>query len=63
MGWWRRCGCSAEAEGLTPALPMMWSDVLILSPCPLLAATVALVAARFTGAGAIEEASATRLTA
>jgi cell division transport system permease protein len=36
------------AEGVTPALPLMWSDVLILSPCPLLAATVALAAARFT---------------
>lgn len=35
-------------EGLTPALPLSWSDLLILSPCPLLAATVALVAARFT---------------
>ncbi len=34
------------AEGVTPALPLAWSDVLILSPCPLLAATVALVAAR-----------------
>lgn len=36
------------AEGVMPALPLMWSDVLILSPCPLLAATVALAAARFT---------------
>jgi cell division transport system permease protein len=36
------------AEGVTPALPLMWSDLLILSPCPLLAATVALAAARFT---------------
>lgn len=36
------------SEGLSPALPVTWSDVLILSPCPLLAATVALVAARFT---------------
>lgn len=36
------------SEGVTPALPLMWSDVLILSPCPLLAATVALAAARFT---------------
>ncbi len=36
------------AEGVTPALPLAWSDLLILSPCPLLAATVALVAARFT---------------
>jgi len=35
-------------EGVTPALPLVWSDVLILSPCPLLAGTVALVAARFT---------------
>ncbi|MDP3418433.1 MAG: hypothetical protein Q8S40_20835, partial [Falsiroseomonas sp.] len=32
-------------EGVTPALPLAWSDLLILSPCPLLAATVALVAA------------------
>lgn len=34
------------AEGVTPALPLAWSDLLIVSPCPLLAATVALVAAR-----------------
>lgn len=33
--------------GLTPALPVAWSDLLLLSPCPLLAATVALLAARF----------------
>ena len=32
--------------GLTAALPLAWSDVLWLSPCPLLAGTVALVAAR-----------------
>ena len=36
------------ADGVTPALPLAWSDVLMLSPCPLLAATVALVAARLT---------------
>ncbi len=30
----------------TPALPLAWSDLLLLSPCPVLAATVALVAAR-----------------
>lgn len=35
-------------EGFTPALPLAWSDLLILSPCPLLAGTVALAAARFT---------------
>jgi len=34
--------------GATPALPVEWTDVLMLSPCPLLAATVALVAARIT---------------
>ena len=36
------------AEGVTPALPVTWTDVVMLSPCPLLAATVALVAARMT---------------
>ena len=36
------------AEGLIPALPLAWRDVLMLSPCPLLTATVALVAARMT---------------
>lgn len=36
--------------GLSPALPLTWSDALMLSPCPLVAATVALVAARL-GAG------------
>lgn len=34
------------STGVTPALPLAWSDLLILSPCPLLAATVALIAAR-----------------
>jgi cell division transport system permease protein len=33
-------------EGVTPALPLAWSDLLILSPCPLLAGTVGLVTAR-----------------
>jgi cell division transport system permease protein len=32
--------------GLSPALPLAWRDLLILSPCPVLAATVALVSAR-----------------
>lgn len=35
------------SDGVTPALPLAWSDALWLSPCPLLAATVALVAAHF----------------
>ena len=33
--------------GLTTALPVSWGDLLLLSPCPLLAATVAVLAARF----------------
>ncbi len=36
------------SEGMTAALPVAWTDILALSPCPLVAATVALVAARFT---------------
>lgn len=34
--------------GFSPALPLAWSDLVILSPCPLLAATVAVIAARIT---------------
>ena len=36
------------SEGLTPALPVAWSDILMLSPCPLVAATVALAAAHLS---------------
>ena len=35
-------------EGLTPALPLAWSDLLAVIPCPLLAALVAAGAAQFT---------------
>jgi cell division transport system permease protein len=35
-------------EGLTPALPLAWSDLLAVIPCPLLAALVAAAAAQFT---------------
>jgi cell division transport system permease protein len=35
-------------EGLTPALPLAWSDILAVVPCPLLAAAVAAVAAQVT---------------
>ena len=35
-------------EGLTPALPLAWSDLLAVIPCPLLAAAVAAVAAQVT---------------
>jgi cell division transport system permease protein len=34
-------------EGLTPALPVAWIDLAALLPCPLLAALVAALAARF----------------
>jgi cell division transport system permease protein len=35
-------------EGLTPALPIAWLDLLAVLPCPVLAALVAAVAARLT---------------
>ncbi len=35
------------SDGLSAALPITWSDLALLSPCPLLAATVAVLAARF----------------
>ena len=36
------------SEGLIPALPLAWSDIILVSPTPLVAATVALVTARVT---------------
>lgn len=35
-------------EGLTPALPLAWIDLLAVLPCPLIAALVAAIAAQFT---------------
>lgn len=35
-------------QGFTPALPLRWIDLTLVSPCPLVAATVAAVAARTT---------------
>lgn len=35
-------------EGLTPALPIAWSDLLAVLPCPLFAAIVAAAAAQVT---------------
>ena len=35
-------------EGITPALPFAWSDILAVVPCPLVAAFVAAVAAQVT---------------
>lgn len=40
-------------EGLTPALPIAWSDLILLSPSPLVAATVALVSARLASGRAL----------
>ncbi len=39
------------AEGLTPALPIAWTDLLITLPCPLIAAFVAAIAARLATLG------------
>ena len=43
------------SQGLTPALPIAWSDLLAVLPCPLLAAGVAALAARFTAGALIRE--------
>jgi cell division transport system permease protein len=40
-------------DGVTAALPLAWSDILLLSPCPILAGTVALVAARIAVFGTL----------
>ncbi len=37
---------SGGDSGFSAVLPLAWSDLLILSPCPVLAATVAVLAAR-----------------
>jgi cell division transport system permease protein len=42
-------------QGLTPALPLAWSDLLAVLPCPLLAAVVAAIAARRTAGSLIRE--------
>jgi cell division transport system permease protein len=42
-------------EGLTPALPLAWSDLAAVLPCPLLAALVAAVAAQVTAMALIRD--------
>jgi len=42
-------------QGLTPALPFAWSDLLAVIPCPLLAALVAAAAAQVTALRLIRE--------
>lgn len=41
--------------GLTPALPVAWSDLAVVAACPLIAALVAAVAARLTAAALIRD--------
>jgi cell division transport system permease protein len=43
------------SQGLTPALPIAWADLLAVLPCPLLAAAVAATAAHVTAVGLIRE--------
>ncbi len=40
--------------GLTPVLPIAWTDLLAVLPCPLIAAAVAAVAARLTAMRLVE---------
>ncbi len=42
-------------EGLTPALPLSWSDLLAVVPCPLIAAIVAAAAAQITAMNLIQD--------
>ncbi len=42
-------------EGLTPALPLAWGDLLAVVPCPLLAALVAAAAAHITAMSLIRD--------
>ena len=42
-------------DGLTPALPLAWGDLLAVLPCPLIAAAVAAVAARVTALGLVRD--------
>jgi cell division transport system permease protein len=42
-------------DGLTPALPLAWSDLAAVIPCPLLAAMVAAIAAQVTAMGLIRD--------
>ncbi|MFZ5728240.1 MAG: cell division protein FtsX [Pseudomonadota bacterium] len=44
-------------DGLTPVLPVAWTDLLAVLPCPLAAALVAAAAARLTATSLIRELS------
>lgn len=42
-------------EGITPALPIAWIDLLAVLPCPVVAALVAAIAARLTARRLIQQ--------
>lgn len=42
-------------QGITPALPIAWLDLLAVLPCPLLAAAVAAISARLTADALIRD--------
>ncbi|MBS0332246.1 MAG: ABC transporter permease, partial [Proteobacteria bacterium] len=42
-------------SGLTPALPLAWTDLIAVLPCPLIAAAVAAGAAQFTATRLIRD--------
>lgn len=42
-------------EGLTPILPIAWTDLLAVAPCPLVVGLVAAIAARLTAQAMIRE--------
>jgi cell division transport system permease protein len=41
--------------GLTPVLPLAWTDLLVLPACPIIAGLVAAAAARFTAMALLRE--------
>ena len=41
--------------GLTPVLPLAWTDLLAVLPCPIAAALIAATAARITATGLLGE--------
>jgi cell division transport system permease protein len=43
------------SQGITPALPITWLDLIAVTPCPVLAALVAAVAARVTARRLIQK--------
>ena len=46
---------TAGGGELTHAIPILWSDLLAVAPCPLVAALVAAIAARVTAERMISE--------